>query len=85
MSRRERWLGIGPAGWLLVGLLLPLSAQAGMDCRLLMPIADGATWEVQVDGETGIALEVLPGTSRVNGVDTNPHYSRRAVAETSLR
>ena len=41
-----------------------------MDCRLLTPIVDGASWEVQVDGETGITLEVLPGTSRVNGVDT---------------
>jgi len=41
-----------------------------MDCRLLMPIVDGASWEVQVDGETGITLEVLPGTSRVNGLDT---------------
>jgi len=70
MSGRTRWLGIVSAGWVWVGLLVPLTAHAAMDCRLLMPITDGAFWEVQVDGVTGITLEVLPGSSKVNGIPT---------------
>jgi hypothetical protein len=70
MSRRTRWLGVIPAAWVWVGLVVPLTAHAAMDCRLLFPVMDGAAWEVQIDGETGITLEILPGTSKVNGIHT---------------